>query len=496
MRQEDCTEMPFKKKYLKNFILLIDLIFISFCAGISSFYLFIGNIKEMYFTEILLSVLIFLTIGWLLYLILRLFFRHSPRKAAVLSGIAMVIITNIGSLRDAIGYAGILIISAVSIAAIFFVIIRFAKEGITGKIEFIVTGVMAALILFNIVISLPQFDENKRLSEGAAAKAASLEKIEVPEKYASGNEPLPNFYLFFFDELAGTQCMKEVFDYDNTWFYDDMRALGFNVLDKSTNHREFTFECFAGMFNMDYVFSYDEDGALACHEQFKNARFFSLMREMGYGMYETETTGKLDFEPRFDYGASKEYSKAEDGDTTFDILLDNSLFGPFVKALGIFPSDHELFKKIFDYYKDPASYTYKNALTFSMMACPHAPFIFDKNGEPVGEVNKMNWADKKYFLEQYEYICGRIVDTMESVIANDPDAIIIVFSDHGVKGNKALWNGPSTTYEQATDTFFAVYTGGRDELGNLNGLSGANVLRAVLNKEFGFNLEMVGAPAE
>ena len=42
--------------------------------------------------------------------------------------------------------------------------------------------------------------------------------------------------------------------------------------------------------------------------------------------------------------------------------------------------------------------------------------------------------------------------------------------------------------------FFAVYTGGRDDLGDISGLSGANVIRTVMNKEFGFDLGMVDAP--
>jgi hypothetical protein len=133
-------------------------------------------------------------------------------------------------------------------------------------------------------------------------------------------------------------------------------------------------------------------------------------------------------------------------------------------------------------------------MTFSYVCCPHAPFIYDINGDLVDYANRMDWSDSKYFLEQYEYMCGRITDTMGSIVENDPDAIILVFSDHGVKANKSLWDGPETTYEQSTDTFFAVYTGGRDDMGDITGLSGANVLRTVLNKEYGFDFDMVGAP--
>ncbi len=398
----------------------------------------------------------------------------------------MAIMANAGMLVAALGYAAVLLISAAVVAASFFVIIRFVGESTAGKIEFIVAGVAAALIVFNIAVSVPQFIENHRLSQTAAAKAASLEEIEIPTEAAE----LPNFYIFVFDELAGTQCMQEVFGYDNTGFYDEMRALGFTISDESTNNKQFTMESLSGMFNFDYAFDYDTDGYFACREQFRNARFFTLMEQMGYHLYETEVNGFLDFEPRFQYGRSKEYRVTEDGRTTLEVILDRTLFAPLIDALGILPSNYDLFDEILTHYTLPESYGFENALTFSYICSPHAPFIYDINGEPVDEANSMNWSDSRYFLEQYEYICGRIVETMEGVIENDPDAVILVLSDHGVKANKALWNGPETTYAQSVDTFFAAYTGGRDDLGDITGLDGADVLKSVLNTQFGFGFDV------
>jgi hypothetical protein len=457
------------------------------------FYLFIGNLKELRFREIVPLLLVFLAIGWILYFVLRLIIRKSPRKAAMLSGIVMAVLTNAGMLTGALGYVGVLLISVAVIAAAFFLVIRFAGAN-ADKIEYIVTGVMAALVVFNIVISIPQLAENKRLSGEAAVKAASLEEIEVPEKYAAEGASLPNVYIFVFDELAGTQCMQEVFGYDNTGFYDEMRAMGFSVSDDCTNYRQFTMESLSGLFCLDYAFEYDTDGYLACLERFRNARFFSLMKKMGYSLYETEVNGFVEFEPRVPYGTSKEYSLAEDGYTTLDVILGRTLFGPLVEAMGIFPKDYDLYNEILQYYTLPGSYTVENAMTFSYICCPHAPFLYDAHGNPVDKANAMNWTDTKYYLEQYEYISGRIVESMRGIVQNDPESIIIVLSDHGVKANKALWNGPSTTYEQSTDTFFAVYTGGRNDLGDITGLCGANVLRTVLNKEYEYDLEMISSP--
>ena len=76
---------------------LIDLAFIAFCAGLSMFYLFTGNTTELEFREIVLPLLIVSAIGWIIYIIIRLILKK-PRKAAILSGIVMAVVTNAGVL--------------------------------------------------------------------------------------------------------------------------------------------------------------------------------------------------------------------------------------------------------------------------------------------------------------------------------------------------------------------------------------------------------------
>ncbi len=472
---------------------LIDLAFIAFCAGLSMFYLFTGNTTELEFREIVLPLVVFSVMGWVIYTIIRLILRK-PRKAAILSGVVMVVVTNAGMLYDKLGYVLVLIICAVLITAVSIVVLRFVKPGGAAKIEYIAAGVLAGLILFNTILSIPQLIENKKLSNEAANKAASLEQIDIPAQYTSSDNELPNVYIFIFDELAGSQCMDEVFGYDNTWFYNHMRELGFSVSDDCTNHEQFTMETLAGLFNLEYAFDYDTYGAFACRERFVDARFFHIMEEMGYDLYETEVSSFVDFEPRMQYGKNREYHTTEDGSTTVEVIAGRTLLGPAADAMGIFPDTYKWYDEILTYYTLPESYTYENAFTFTYICCPHAPFIYDINGSPVDKEHRMDWTDSKYFLEQYEYMCKRITQSMNGVIENDPDAVIMVLSDHGVKANKYLWDGPQTTYEQSTDTFFAVYTGGRDDLGDISGLSGVNVLRTVMNKEFGFDLDMVGAP--
>lgn len=483
----------FKDRLGKVARTIVDIVFVMFCASFFMFFLFFGNLDELTFFEILPFILIFSSLGWVLYLVLRISLKKR-KKAALISGAVTCILFNAGRLTEPLGYVAVLLLTIFSIAAVTVISVRFISEAASAKIVLFATIFVTALLLFNTVISLPQFSTNKRLSEQAKAKAAAQQEIKVPEKYVNGDIELPNFYIFIFDELAGAKCMQQVYNYDNAFFYENMRELGFAVSENSTNYKQFTMECLSGLFNLDYIFSYDADGYLACDQQFKNARFFSIMKKMGYTLYETEVSGFVDFEPRYRYYANKEYRTTEDGRTTLDLILDWSVFGRPVQELNIFSSTYEKYNEMFAHYMSPKSYAYRNAFTFAYVCCPHAPFIYDINGERVDDANRMNWSDPKYFLEQYEYMCGQITDIMQSVIQYDPESIIIVLSDHGVKQNKHLWDGPVTDYAQSVDTFFAVYAGGSDSLTDITNLCGADILRKVLNTQFGFNLSPVSPP--
>ena len=256
---------------------------------------------------------------------------------------------------------------------------------------------LAGLILFNTVLSVPQLIENNKLSDKAADKAASLEQIDIPTQYSGTENDLPNIYIFIFDELAGSQCMDEVFGYDNTWFYNEMREMGFSVSDDCTNHEQFTMETLSGLFSLEYAFDYDTYGAFACRERFEDARFFHIMEEMGYDLNETETSGFVDFEPRMQYGPNWKYHTTEDGRTTIEVIADRTLLGPLAKTLGIFPDTYKLYDEILTYYTLPESYTYENAFTFTYICCPHAPFIYGIDGSPVDEEHRIGLDGLKVF---------------------------------------------------------------------------------------------------
>ena len=88
---------------------------------------------------------------------------------------------------------------------------------------------------------------------------------------------------------------------------------------------------------------------------------------------------------------------------------------------------------------------------------------------------------------------------MDNLIAQDPNAVIILQSDHGARYPAQMFVGfGSPPLDQTVENPYmqnilnCVYVGGRSL--EIEGLTGINTLRTVLNSEFGTELPMLEAP--
>ncbi|MBR2724247.1 MAG: hypothetical protein IKB72_02265, partial [Ruminococcus sp.] len=125
---------------------------------------------------------------------------------------------------------------------------------------------------------------------------------------------------------------------------------------------------------------------------------------------------------------------------------------------------------------------------------PHQPFYFDEEGN-LKETNKYlnDWSTKDHYLEQYKYSTKLLTQSIENIIENDPESIIIIMSDHGLRMHEVgrdTWMKDMTPRDNA-DIICAVYYKGED-FTDIEGLCGANVLISVVNEAYGYDIPIVG----
>ena len=138
-------------------------------------------------------------------------------------------------------------------------------------------------------------------------------------------------------------------------------------------------------------------------------------------------------------------------------------------------------------------------LTIGYVSCPHPPFVINEEGGAVDYRNTSNWADKSLYLNQLKYVNACMENAVDGILQNDRNAIIIIQSDHGVRYPYHMMECYGTPeYDATIETPYmqnilnCVYYQGKEM--DIEGKSGINTLRIVLNEIFMTNYEMLDNP--
>ena len=224
-----------------------------------------------------------------------------------------------------------------------------------------------------------------------------------------------------------------------------------------------------------------------------------MFQELGY---QVNLVSHNDF---LDTDGARVLTKGQTESSICQYLYQNSLL-PFTPLSGVMEQQMPQLRAAYQYKKllDDALNTLDNAwqetaggptLTLGYIQCPHAGFIYDRDGGQVPEEDFLNWRDPQYYLGQLQYINGRILGAVDRILQHDPSAVIILQSDHGVRLGYHLTDLYGDSYDPETETIHqqnilnCVYLGG--ETLDISGLSGINTLRTVLNRLFDLDYDMV-----
>lgn len=137
-------------------------------------------------------------------------------------------------------------------------------------------------------------------------------------------------------------------------------------------------------------------------------------------------------------------------------------------------------------------------LTMGYLQCPHAPTILDKDGNLVENYENVGWQWDRHelYLGQLEFISNFILELVAGIQENDPDALIIVQSDHGSRQaiTTMIWVSGTASMPKAENLYMqnilnCIYYQG--EHIPIEGQTGINSLRLTLNQVFGTDYEMI-----
>jgi hypothetical protein len=262
---------------------------------------------------------------------------------------------------------------------------------------------------------------------------------------------LPDVYYIILDSYTRGDVFQEIFEYDNTGFLDELRALGFYVASCSQANYSQTRLSLAASLNMEYLDEYLAN--IGTHSE-EMARVLPLTRHsavrqalegLGYTTVSFET-GHLptQWEDTDYYLSSKAglFSEAQNLGrlNEFEVMLLQTSAGLLLTdaTTGLPQLFGNVSHSHWETYRERILYTLDRLqevpaiqgpkFVFAHILAPHPPYVFGPNGEFVQEEKGKILG----YRDQVAYVNQRMIPLLQAIIANSATPpIIILQGDHG-----------------------------------------------------------------
>lgn len=461
-----------------------------FSAAFPVLFLYFQNANEAGAGEIVPILTAYIAVAAALFLLCRVILR-SPEKGALAAIMLFQTLANFSLLEKMlkllfpkVHYWHSVPVILVIVLHMIWLILRFVKEELLSDIVKVACIVFAGLILLNGVFAIPKItarlDAKRQIAE---ANASGRE--ESPAEWTGK----PNIYLIIFDEYASFYQMENYYNFDNAELREYLEQNNFNISYTSHNESVYTSTILTNLMNLDYVVS---DRMLASERERirKNGALPTLMRDNGYHVQIIESGSFLSDGSTYagtDGGGAA--AATMDGRTIADLLIERQIAYPFRPN----NQDDDLKGTLAtaDHLASDAAIPISDTFTIGYMCFPHPPFLVDKDGSRLNTpANESNLQER--YLGQFQYATKLMVAICDNIIQNDPNAVVVLQSDHGSRVGFDTFSSPIFPIEVMTNNFSAVYFQG--EKLDIEGLSSVNTVRTVLNQLLGLDLEMRKVP--
>lgn len=465
-------------------------------------FMYAQNVNEGRFVEILPAFGKFLALGVFLFLVWLAILRKIER-AALASDLFLLLLLNynvvLEFLRKFIPQllsVVFLPISCVILVGLFILLDRKVKNK-TILLQTIAL-VFGVLVLMNVVTAVP-----KIIAKMSVPQDVEIEEI-VNQKFGDNK---PNVYYFLYDEYAGFENIEYYYDYENTELLEFFREEQVNNAVSARNLQSvYTSTLLPDLWNLSYV-SVEDEYTTSNLDKAKNAAIIQLFENNGY---QINMVNHMGFVPQEGCNVLND-DRGEVEATLADYIIQKSIVFNLENYIQILLEKAGLQQQVgyatrtrtdMELMENAYLYTSSNkpTLTLAYLQCPHQPFVFTADGEIKPDDEYRNdWGTKSGYLDQYQYVTKHLEKVITNIKENDPDALVILQSDHGAR--YAMWMNQDfgiKDYDPEVETWYmenilnAVYYKGEEI--DINGLTGVNTLRKVFNEVLGTDFEMLEDP--
>lgn len=297
----------------------------------------------------------------------------------------------------------------------------------------------------------------------ATVNVALTGALEVPgapagQQQAEADPGTPNIYVVLLDGYPRADTLSEAFGFDNSPFTDALADRGFQVIDESRSNYTKTLMTLASTLNMNYTHSIDIlddpiDDAIRQSRQLtvaiNSSEGVRLLREHGYEILASGAafgdTALMSADSFFETGHLTRFEEQIAHFTWLATVLD------FV-APDYLPGQHrDAVEDSFGILTDVAdSHGRGPFFMLTHVLSPHSPFLTAADGLPRPppdcfpsrcslwdtELQRTGMTKAEYtsgLVGQTQYLNEMILSAVDEIQSVDPDAVIALFSDHGIR---------------------------------------------------------------
>lgn len=289
------------------------------------------------------------------------------------------------------------------------------------------------------VLLLNKYSVDKNM---ITASTVSLDTSKVKTK--------PNIYLIVLDGYAGYKSLQDSFEFKNDSFYSFLEQRTFQVITSKANY-DFTFYSMASTLNMNYI-NGDFENRTAfqndIQERLNEARYAVVFKNFSGMGYNIENYSFFDLSIKqgvFDHNNSffplhsfllpnKIFHKRLFNDLGW--MLYNGRFKiDWLTKEKIYRNDMNSKKALKMLQSSILTQGTKPKFCYTHLLLPYEPYYKDCTGNYI-TLTKGAMYNRVLYLCYLKYTNSIIKSTLTGIIDNDPSAIILIMSDHGLNTKK------------------------------------------------------------
>jgi hypothetical protein len=472
-------------------------------------HLFLINLAELNFSEIIRSILVSLLFGSIVlslgYLLLR-----DWRKASLIASLFIFLFFLFGDMAvwtsDVFGLgaarANFLILALV--AGCMLIWIWLARNRIKNIASInLYFNLLAVLFFINSGIQTGNYvlENGFSVTPNRSARPVVIESAESR----------PDIYYIILDGYGRQDILQALYEFDNSGFLSDLSARGFYVAEESSSNYIQTMLSLSSSFNIDYLQTLKAGGIKIENrgdlvEILENNKLRNILAQHGYQLISFHNEYKATISSAEIY-----YDDSQTGlaypVTAFESILIDHTMARLLSYVPVF--NRTLIEMPYDTHRRHILLTFTNLqeipaldgnyFIYAHIIAPHPPFVFDENGEVVTHDEPFTLHDANYYLRdhsrrsylagyrrQIQYVNTLVMETVDAILTRSKTPpIIIIQGDHG-PGAYLHWGLLENTLPaERFGILNAYYFPDQDYARLYPTISPVNSFRVLLNQFFG-----------